>query len=404
MSRSVVVVSLEAGAWLEECLTSVRDQTDQLIVVDNGSPGSRVSGVGQRFGATVVRNRVNQGFTGGVNQGIRTATGDVVALLNDDAVAEPTWLAGAEAALSVPSVAAVTPKVLLQGWFGQVNLSDEAWYAPSDARPLGRQLTSVCYGGEELLDRLVGPGVHRLESGLDRGQPAQWRWTRPGKPFYVPLASSTPLGPITINGREELTCSVVCRLINNTGLYLRSDGYAGDHGLESPDDGRWDHRREIFGVSGTAMVTRAETLSRVGLFADPFFAYYEDADWSWRARRLGLELVYAPSASVSHRRSATSGPTLGTRVRVLGERNRLLCMVRNAPRPDAAGEVKRSITAGPDYGVRRGLLGLLPWALATRAQLERRSALSRTEVWDRWADADITWDDLPCAAGDGSGG
>ncbi len=292
VSRSMVVVSLEAGAWLEECLASVRDQTDQLIVVDNGSPGSRVSGVGRRFGATVVRNRTNQGFTGGVNQGIRCATGDVVALLNDDAVAGPTWLAGAEAALSVPSVAAVTPKVLLQGWFGQVLLADEAWYAPSDARPLGRQLTSLCYGGEELLDRLVGPGVHRLESGLDRGQPAQWRWTRPGKPFYVPLTSSTPTGPITVNGNEELTCSVVCRLINNTGLFLRSDGYAGDHGLESPDDGRWDHQRETFGVSGTAMVTRAETLKRVGLLADPFFAYYEDADWSWRARRLGYELMY----------------------------------------------------------------------------------------------------------------
>jgi GT2 family glycosyltransferase len=404
MTRSVVVVSLEAGEWLEECLGSVHDQTDQLVVVDNGSHDAQVSAVGHRFGATVVRSRVNRGFTGGANQGVRAATGEVVALLNDDAVAEPNWLAAAEEALSKPSVAAVTPKVLLQGWFGQVVLSDEAWYAPSDARPLGRQLTSVRYDGQELMDQLVGPGVHRLETGVDGDRPARWRWSRPGKPFYVPLGSSTPLGPVTVNGSEEVTCNVVCRLINNAGLYLRPDGYAGDLGLESPDDGRWDHPRETFGVSGTAMVTRAGTLRRVGLFADPFFAYYEDADWSWRARRQGYELAYAPSASVSHRRSVTSGPTLGARVRILGERNRLLCMVRNAPRPDTSGQIRRTIAAGPDHGVRRGLLGRLPWALATRTQLERRSTVSRTEVWDRWAGADVEWDDLPSATENGSGG
>ena len=92
MSRSVVVVSLRAGDWLEPCLESVRDQADQLVVVDNGSAGSEVSEVGRRFGALVVRNRDNQGFAGGANQGIRQATGEVVALLNDDAVAEATWL------------------------------------------------------------------------------------------------------------------------------------------------------------------------------------------------------------------------------------------------------------------------------------------------------------------------
>jgi GT2 family glycosyltransferase len=404
VTRSVVVVSLEGGAWLEECLVSVHDQTDQLVVVDNGSADAQVSAVGHRFGATVVRSRVNRGFTGGANEGVRAATGEVVALLNDDAVAEPNWLAAAEEALSKRSVAAITPKVLLHGWFGQVLLPDETWYAPSDARPLGRQLTSIHYDGEELLERLVGPGVHGLEKHVDAGRQTRWRWSRPGKPFYVPLTSSARPGPITVNGNEEVTCNVVCRLVNNAGLFLRPDGYAGDHGLESPDDGRWDRPRETFGVSGTAMVTRAATLRRVGLFADPFFAYYEDADWSWRARRQGFDLTYVPSTSVSHRRSVTSGPTLGARIRILGERNRLLCMVRNAPRPDTFGEIQRTIAAGPDHGVRRGLIGRLPWALATRTQLERRSTVSRTEVWDRWAGADVEWDDRPSAPEGGAGG
>ena len=94
----------------------------------------------------------------------------------------------------------------------------------------------------------------------------RWRWTRPGKPYFIPLPGPDPgcdRHPSTAGSR--LTVSAVCRLINNTGLFLRSDGYSGDHGLESPDDGRWDRPRETFGTSGTAMVVRAEVLERVGL-------------------------------------------------------------------------------------------------------------------------------------------
>lgn len=404
MSRSVVVVSMRCGDWLEPCLASVRDQADQVVVVDNGSAGAEVSVLARRFGATVVRNGENQGFAGGANRGIRQATGDVVALLNDDAVAGPSWLDDAEGALADPSVAAVTPKVLLEGWYGQVVPSEDAWHAPADSRPLGRRLTSVRHGGTEVLDRLVGPGIHRLESGVVEGRPARWRWTRPGKPYFVPLSGPAPGATVTLDGEEEVAVSAVCRLVNNTGLFLRSDGYAGDHGLESPDDGRFDQPRETFGTSGTAMVSRAEVLDRVGLFPEPFFAYYEDADWSWRARRQGLRLVYRPASSVSHRRSVTSVATLGARVRVLGERNRLLTLVRNAPGGIMAREVRRRIVDGPDHGIRRDMVAHLPWALTSRAQLSRRSSVDTAEVWDRWAGADVVWDDGPCQPKTGTGG
>ncbi len=391
----MVVVSLRAGDWLAPCLASVRDQTDQLVVVDNGSNGAEVSDVGRRFGATVLQNRDNRGFAGGANQGIRAATGDVVALFNDDALADPNWLDTSEDALSDPSVAAVTPKVLLAGWYGQILPTGDPWYAPSDTRPLGQQLFSVAHGGDQLLDRLVGPGIHRLESGVVDGTETRWRWTRPGKPYFVPLPSSDGGGVVTVNGTDEVPVTAVSRLINNAGLFLRSDGYSGDYGLECPDDGRWDRSRETFGASGTAMVVRADVLHRVGLFAEPFFAYYEDADWSWRARRHGLTVAYRPDATVSHRRSATSVTTLGARVRILGERNRLLCLVRNAPRRVVSRQVWRRLADGPDHGIRRGMVTHLPWALATRTRLAHHSTVDPTELWDRWAGVDTTWDDRP---------
>jgi GT2 family glycosyltransferase len=397
MTSSVVVVSLRAGDWLAPCLASVRQQADQLVVVDNGSPDAEVSEVGRRFDATIVRSGTNRGFAGGANLGVRRSTGDTVALLNDDAVAAPDWLAASRTVLDRPDVAAVTPKVVLSGWYGEVPVDGAAWSAPGDARLLGRKLVSVTVGGEEVLDRLAGPGVYGLEETVEDGVPTRWRWTRPGTSFYVPVPAPDP-GPgpaIVVNGEESVEPRAVCRLINNTGLYLRDDAYAGDRGLESPDDGRWDHVGDTFGVSGTALVARAETFRSVGLLAEPFFAYYEDTDWSWRARRLGLRLAYLPSTSVSHRRSATSTVSLGARVRILGERNRLLAIARNAPAPVVAAEVRRRLVDGPDHGIRREMLKLLPWALATRTALNRRSTVSAAAVWARWAGADTEWDDGP---------
>ena len=81
---------------LRACLRSLRRQTGvafETIVVDNGSTDGSADMAETEFGARVIRNRENRGFCAANNQGIAAARGEFIALLNNDAEAEPGWLA-----------------------------------------------------------------------------------------------------------------------------------------------------------------------------------------------------------------------------------------------------------------------------------------------------------------------
>ncbi|HMK96517.1 MAG TPA: hypothetical protein VK425_03160, partial [Acidimicrobiales bacterium] len=194
---------------------------------------------------------------------------------------------------------------------------------------------------------------------------------------------------------EEVPLGPVVRLVNSAGAFLDRRGYGGDIGAGVPDDGRFDIPGERFGLSGVAMVTRMETWRHIGPFAGPFFAYYEDMDWCWRAQLQGMTLKYDPAAIVEHRRSASSGGEHDPGVRVMAERNRTLSLVRNGPRRLVAKGLVDRARNGPDAGVRAGIARLLPWALTTRARLSRQWRARPEEVWARWAGIGMDWPDGP---------
>ncbi len=132
---SVIVLNLDGAEIIGRCLDHLLAQTYpdvEIIVVDNGSSDDSLSVLRDylRTGkVTVVRNERNLGVPGGRNQGLLYARGDIVAFIDNDGYAAPTWLSEAVRTLeSDPRIGAVAPvvffnrrKIILNGAGATIN-------------------------------------------------------------------------------------------------------------------------------------------------------------------------------------------------------------------------------------------------------------------------------------------
>jgi GT2 family glycosyltransferase len=95
---SVVVCAWTAHRWgaLGEAVRSLREQTpppSELVVVVDHNDDLLARVRAELPDVVAIANAEQRGLSGGRNTGVRQATGDVVAFLDDDARASPGWLA-----------------------------------------------------------------------------------------------------------------------------------------------------------------------------------------------------------------------------------------------------------------------------------------------------------------------
>ena len=275
---SAAVASLEAQSGLGEVDLAI-------VIVDNGSGDGSVELLRSRHPAhRVVALENNGGFGAGVNAGIRAVDADAYVLLNNDAVAEPSFVGALVEALSAhPHAGAVTARIVLRDRYRR--LPEGAGDAGAGAAVLvghdgGRW--AVDPAGLELLNS-TGNESTRSGNGRDRD-------------WLVPVTSDArPAGP-------------------------------------------------VMGFSGGAAALRGSALAEVGLFDESLFMYYEDTDLSWRLRAAGWDIRYEPSAVVRHAHAASSG-TGSDLFRFYNERNRVLVAAKNAPVPVVVAALGRTVVA-----------------------------------------------------------
>src|SRR4051812_38247103 len=95
---SVIVVNFNGRQYLAECLDSLIYQSYprhrlEVIVIDNGSTDGSVTLIREQYPwVQLIEADRNLGFAAANNLGFDQSRGDWIALLNNDAAADPDWL------------------------------------------------------------------------------------------------------------------------------------------------------------------------------------------------------------------------------------------------------------------------------------------------------------------------
>ncbi|MGE5496445.1 MAG: glycosyltransferase [Syntrophothermus sp.] len=113
---SVIICTRERAQLLERCLRSLKelDYSDyEIIVVDNCSNDPEVKTIAERYSA-VYRREDRPGLDNARNAGIKAASFDIVAFIDDDASAGKGWLRGIARSFMDPEIMAVTGLVVPQ--------------------------------------------------------------------------------------------------------------------------------------------------------------------------------------------------------------------------------------------------------------------------------------------------
>jgi GT2 family glycosyltransferase len=445
----VVVLDHDGGDLTMRCLRSVMAtrwpaRALHVVLVDNGSS----SGVGARVReelprVAVVRTGRNLGFAGGCNRGIDAVGAvDHVALVNNDATVDPSWLAPLVATLEGdPAVGAACPKILFDGPFAEATLA-----SPTSVPGVGdRRALGVAVGGARLDGADAWRSVQLVDGfwGVehDGGDGAPFQWTNGSGFLRVParpdgsmpscrlrLWASEPRSVVISSGGRRTEHRVgpaaqwvdvalagpAVDVVNNVGSVLLEGGYGADRGFLERDEGQYERVEEVFAWCGAAVLLSGRYLDTVGTFDERFFLYYEDFDLSWRGRAQGWRYLYVPGPPVRHVHSASA--VEGSRLHHhFTERNRLLTLTRNAPAGMAARAAVRHLLVTASYArrdvlhalaagrppswetVRRrsgaflSFLAALPAAALQRRRLRRRQQVSDAEL--------LGWATEPARAG-----
>jgi cellulose synthase/poly-beta-1,6-N-acetylglucosamine synthase-like glycosyltransferase len=113
VSISVVVCTRDRPEALERCLTGLSDcePSFETIVVDNAPASRPVADIAAKYGARYVLESVI-GLSRARNAGLRSATGDVVAFVDDDAVPHGAWVSCLSELFRDPDVGAVGGEIV----------------------------------------------------------------------------------------------------------------------------------------------------------------------------------------------------------------------------------------------------------------------------------------------------
>jgi len=119
------------------------------------------------------------------------------------------------------------------------------------------------------------------------------------------------------------------KIIQSLGFKMRFLGFWENIGAGQKDKGQFDKVSCVDYVSGAALAIKREVLDKVGLLDPAFYAYCEDVDLCYRARRAGYKVV--TSNAIVYHCGSLSWDRLPVRKMYLVQRNRIYFILKHYP-------------------------------------------------------------------------
>ena len=176
MRVAVVIPNWNGSRWLTGCLDALAAQTrspDEVIVVDDASQDDSVDVAARHaLAPRVLALPTNGGFGRAVNEGIRAASTDAVALVNQDVILSKDWLERTVRALEEdPRAAAVATKMVAMEDPGVLDDTGDFLRRDGAAEQRGRfrRDQGLWDEPEEVWGACAGAALFRRSAVLDSG-------------------------------------------------------------------------------------------------------------------------------------------------------------------------------------------------------------------------------------------
>ena len=161
---SIVIATRDRPAYLLDCLLSITDQSYapfEILIVDQSAVRSLERSIKERFpdDARIQYFHLDKGgLSDARNLGVAKATGEVVAFIDDDAIAWPAWLEGIAEAFTHPLGPALVGGRIKPLWpmerpewlpsereflFGLYDIGDELRPMPDHDLPVGANMAGL---------------------------------------------------------------------------------------------------------------------------------------------------------------------------------------------------------------------------------------------------------------------
>lgn len=163
---SIIIVTFNNISMLDETIQSILNQTYndfEIVVIDNNSTDRTYEFVKNKFPDIVcIKTDENIGFAAGNNTGLRFAHGEYIALLNNDAAAQPTWLEAIVRAMDSGSDIGICASKMLRYGTGLIDSAGDGFSANLKGYKRGEGEDKLKYDRQEyVFGACAGAALYR---------------------------------------------------------------------------------------------------------------------------------------------------------------------------------------------------------------------------------------------------